>query len=436
MNNFEKILELATELRPEAVDFACRTIRVPSLSGEEGEVSKLYLQEMKTIGYDQVFRDDWGNIVGIIYGQESGPTIMYNGHMDVVPEGDSNLWGKYEPYGAEIDMIEVDNQDMDRKEMAEVIHGRGAGDVKGGLACQIYAGKALLKLREQGLKLKGNYMVAAVTMEECGDQIGTIKLIDDTFPQRGLNYDGVISCEPTKLKIALGHRGRMEILVSVFGKACHGSSPWLGVNAVFMANKLIHRIANELPKKLPTDPDLGQSTITLTIINCSPSAVCIVPDRFDFLLDRRFIPGETPEMCVQQIQDMIDELKKEDSDFQADVKIAQYDRTFYTGKSTSFANVKDSYKIPQNHPLVEATAQGIKEVGQPVKYQYWSFGTDMPKICATDHKPAIGYSPMQESYIHTPHDKVRIDYMEKSIAGYASIFLKLMELPKEAFHLE
>ena len=432
---YKKIQEIAKELKPEAVDFACQTIRVRSLSGEEKEVSNLYLNKMEEIGYDEVFRDDWGNIIGIIKGQEPGPTIMYNGHMDTVPEGEHSLWGKYDPYGAEIDVSEVDNQDMNEKEMTEVIHGRGASDVKGGLACQIYAGKVLLKLRQQGTLLKGNFMVAGVTMEECGDQIGTIKLIDDTFHKKGLDYDGVISCEPTKLKIALGHRGRMEILVSVFGKACHGSSPWLGVNAVFMANKLIDRIANELPKKFPTDPDLGRSTITLTMIGCSPNANCIVPDRCDFLLDRRFIPEETPDMCVQQIQEIIDVHKKEEPGFQAEVKIAEYERNFYTGKSITFANVKESYKIPQNHSFVQAVARGIAAVNQPVKYQYWSFGTDMPKICVTDHKPAIGYSPMQEPYIHTPEDKVRIDYMEKSIAGYASIFLNLMELPKEAFRL-
>lgn len=427
--------KMAAELNPEAVQFAQRTIRVSSLSGEEKEVSELYLQEMKSIGYDEVFRDDWGNIIGIIKGQEPGPTIMFNGHMDHVPAGDCQLWGGYDPFGAAIDVNEVHNQDMDGMEKAEVIHGRGASDVKGGLACQIYAGKALLQLRKQGFKLKGIFMIAAVTMEECGDQIGTIQLIDDTLLRRGLDYHGVVSCEPTKLKIALGHRGRMEILVSVFGKACHGSSPWLGVNAIAKANKLINCIINELPDKFPEDPDLGRSTVTLTMISCSPNANCIVPDRCDFLLDRRFIPGETQEMCIAQIQAIIDRLANEDAEFQAEVKIAEYERVFYTGKSLTVSNVKESYKVPRDHPFVQAVAEGLLSVGQPVKYQFWPFGTDMPKVCVTDKKPAIGYSPMQEVYIHTSDDKVRIDYMEKSIAGYTSIFLKLMDVPVEKFRL-
>ena len=75
-------------------------------------------------------------------------------------------------------------------------------------------------------------------------------------------------------------------------------------------------------------------------------------------------------------------------------------------------------------------------VGQSFKYGYWNFGTDLLKICATDKKPAIGYSLMQEQHCHTPYDKARTDYIEKSIAGCSVSFLKLMDLPKCSFMLE
>ena len=70
-----------------------------------------------------------------------------------------------------------------------------------------------------------------------------------------------------------------------------------------------------------------------------------------------------------------------------------------------------------------------------MKYAYWDFGTDLSKISVTDKKPAIGYSAMQEKYCHRPIDKVRIDYMEKSILGNVAIFLKLVELPREVFKI-
>lgn len=89
--------------------------------------------------------------------------------------------------------------------------------------------------------------------------------------------------------------------------------------------------------------------------------------------------------------------------------------------------------MSKDSDYVKAAASGLEEIGQPVKYGYWDFGTDLSKVCGTDKKPAIGYSPMQEYYCHRPIDKVRIDYMEKALAGNVSIYLKLVQLSKEAF---
>ena len=91
--------EMAKQLRPEAVDFCQRLIRTPASSGNEKEVADLYLAEMKKVGYDDIFRDDWGNVVGIINGVEPGPTLMYNSHLDQVDPGDPSAWEGYEPYG-------------------------------------------------------------------------------------------------------------------------------------------------------------------------------------------------------------------------------------------------------------------------------------------------------------------------------------------------
>ena len=322
MERYRQVVQFASQLRPEAVEFARRLVRCPSLGGNEKDVADLLLSEMKSIGYDQVFRDDWGNVVGIINGSQPGPTIVYNGHMDHVPPGELSLWGGYDPYGADVDVVEVDNRSATNKERAEVIHGRGVADLKGALACVIYGGKLLLQLRSQGLSLKGRYVVTAVCLEEPGDQVGTIQLIDDTFKKLQFDYDAAVSCEASSLDIALGHRGRVEPVVGVYGKISHGSAPWLEINAVYKASKFIDKVANELPKSFPTDPDLGKSSIALTIIKASPGELCIVPERCDMNFDRRFVPGETPESCIQELQNIIDDLSKEDPEFKAEVKIA------------------------------------------------------------------------------------------------------------------
>jgi len=319
--------ELAVELKPAMLDLAQRAIRCPSLSGEEEAVSEIFLAELKKLGYDEAFRDDWGNIVGIVYGTEDGPTIMYNGHMDHVDIGDPSEWGGYEPYGGVIDVADIFNEAGTELEKAEVIHGRAAADTKSGIACQFYSGAILAQLKKEGYKFKGNYMVSAVVLEEPAEQIGMVGLYEDTLPARGLTADGVVSCEATSLKLYLGHRGRVELNVEISGVTSHGSTPWLGVNAVNKATKFIDAVEKRYAETFQVDEKLGKSSIALTIINCTPGAMCIVPDRCNITYDRRLVPTETPEMAVQEIQEIIDRLHAEDPDFRATVKVAAVPRT-------------------------------------------------------------------------------------------------------------
>ncbi|MDQ7097146.1 M20/M25/M40 family metallo-hydrolase [Desulfosporosinus sp. PR] len=427
--------KLAEDFKPAVVDFCQRLIRIPALSGDEKGVADLYLTEMEKLGYDRCFRDRWGNVIGIIEGTEPGPAIMYNAHLDHVDTGDYSEWNGYDPYGAAIDFAEMENQDRDGFERVEVIHGRAAADVKAGGACQIYSGKILLELRKIGYPLKGRYIFTGVVLEEPAEQLGMIKLLEDTFPAEKISYDGVVSCEATSLKLYLGHRGRVELKVTISGLTSHGSAPWLGINAVNKATKFIDKVEEYMGAARKRDEQLGNSSVALTIINCTPGAMCIVPDRCQITYDRRFVPGETYDGCVAEIQTIIDELAAEDPDFKASVEIAAVPRTTYTGLTVTVPNVKEAWKISPEHPFTKAAAAGLRAIGQPVKYGYWDFGTDLSVICGREKKPAVGYSPMQEFYCHRPIDKVRIDYMIKALAGNVAIFRELTELEKKDFAL-
>jgi putative selenium metabolism hydrolase len=430
---FEKLNKIAEEMKPEVVKFTQKLIQTPSISGEEKGVADLYLAEMEKLGYDEVYRDDMGNVFGFVYGAEDGPTIMYNGHMDHVSPGDPANWEGYDPYGGEIDVCEIDNQDKTGKDMTECIHGRAAADVKAGNAAQVYAGAALIKLREMGYKFKGKFMFQGVVQEEPAEMVGMKHVIDKTLPAKGWTYDAMVSSEATSLKLYLGHRGRVELLVTVYGRTSHGSAPWLGINAIYKAIPLINKIKDELYPNLPKDPDLGQASISLNIIECSPGALSIVPDRCMLSLDRRTIPGETAESAIAEIQKIIDELAAKDPEFRADVKVKTAVEKSYTGVEYEATKDMSPWKISKDHAFVKAAAAALEAVGQPVKYGYWDFGTDASKTAGIDRKPTIGYSPMQEQYAHTPYDKVRTDFIVKAIAGNAAIFLKVVEAGPEAF---
>ena len=87
------------EYREDMIVFAQKLLKVKSISGHEKGIADLYLEEMEKLGYDEVFRDEYGNVVGLVKGDENGPTIMYNSHMDHVDEGDLSNWEGYDPYG-------------------------------------------------------------------------------------------------------------------------------------------------------------------------------------------------------------------------------------------------------------------------------------------------------------------------------------------------
>jgi len=410
---YKQINELSKVYKDDAVKLAQRLIQTPSISGEEGAVADIVMEEMEKLGYDECFKDEQGNIVGIINGTEEGPTIMFNSHIDHVDAGDPDNWEGYDPYGGEIDVCQVDNQDRTGTEKVECIHGRAASDTKGGQVSQIYAGAALVKLRAMGYSFKGKFMFTGVVLEEPAEMVGMKHLIDKTLPARGLTYDAMVSSEASSLKLYCGHRGRVEMLATIYGRTSHASSPWLGVNAIYKAVPLISVIKDELyPKLLATsDPDLGQSSISINIIECKPGALSIVPDRCMLSIDRRLLPGETVEKAIQEIQNIIDDLAAKDPEFKADVVVKKVVERSYTGLDYVGEKVMAAWKIDKDHGFVKVAAEALKALDQPVKYGYWEFGTDASKTAGIDRKPTIGYSPMQEQYAHTPYDKVRTDYI-------------------------
>ncbi len=424
--------EAVAALYPDMVAFAQRLLQTPSLSGEEGALARLCADEMRRLGYDDVFIDAIGNAVGIVRGSEPGPTILYNSHMDAVSPGDPANWQGYDPFGGALDICDAETADR-RPERAECVHGRGASDVKGGEAVHVYAGGALARLRAGGVRFPGTFVFTGVVQEEQGQMIGMKHLADTTLAERGIFYDAMVSSEATSLKLMCGHKGRIELLVTVYGRTSHASAPDNGINAVYKALPLIQSIRDSLAPNLRTDPDLGQATIALTIISCSPGALSVVPDRCQIALDRRTVPGETTASVLAEIQAIIDALAAADPEFRADVAVRSTTETSWTGLAVEAEKNMGPWKISPQHAFVRSAAAALEAIGQPAGCAYWRFTTDASKSCAIDRKPTIGYSPMQEQYAHTPFDRCRTDFMKIALAGSTAIFLNAAAQGPDAY---
>jgi acetylornithine deacetylase/succinyl-diaminopimelate desuccinylase-like protein len=134
--------------RAEAMaNFLQDLVRIPSLSTQEEAVAIRIAQEMRRVGFDEVRTDRIGNVIGRV-GSGQGPKLLFDGHMDVVNVGDPARW-RHPPYGAVIE--------------DGILYGRGACDMKGGLAAMVYAVGALLSA---GVQLAGDLYVVAVVQEE------------------------------------------------------------------------------------------------------------------------------------------------------------------------------------------------------------------------------------------------------------------------------
>ena len=199
----------AQALEPELLGFMQDIIRIPSLSSQEGAVVERIRQEMERLGYDEVSVDPMGNVIGRI---GNGPRVIaLDGHVDTVDIGDLSLWDR-DPHSGDIE--------------DGILYGRGASDMKGGVASSVYAGALLM---QQGLPEDVTLYVTGTVQEEDCDGLCWQYIVNED----GLRPEVVVITEPTSLNIYKGQRGRMEMEVHTSGISCHGSAPERGDNAIY-----------------------------------------------------------------------------------------------------------------------------------------------------------------------------------------------------------
>ena len=143
--------------------------------------------------------------------------------------------------------------------------------------------------------------------------------------------------------------------------------------------------------------------------------------------------GETEESAMKILQKVLDDVAAEDPEFRAKIEVKPCIDKCYTGEVMEGYKYTEAWKIKKDHPFTKACAAALENVGQPVKYGYWSFATDAAVTAGHYRKPTIGYSGMQEQFAHTPYDKARTDFIEKAMAGNAAIFLTAGQMKKEDF---
>jgi len=416
------MIKLVSTIRKEVIEFTQEMIKTPSLTGEEGDLANLILDKLKEFQADDAFIDGIGNVVGIIYGPEKGNNILLNGHLDVVPVGNINHWYPYDPLGAEIDA-------------KGNIHGRGAADLKGGLAAHLFMVKLLKMVKDKGASFKGNLIFSAVVHEEAAEMFGMEYLCKKTLPDKKLGCDLVFLCEPTGLHIVLGQRGKVEVVVKTKGKAAHSSIPHAGINALEKMIPVLDHIFKRMTDNMTKHPLLGGSSVTITNLVCKPGALSVIPDECEISIDRRYMPGENVEKLLEEFEKLFEDIKKDDPQFEATVYAREFVERSYTGYEKKVQKYHPPWITDKRHPLVQKTLLALNKIGQNPKIKYWKFGTDGSMTSGLMGIPTIGYSGTEERYAHTADEMVSVEMLMQSLEGYVSIISELLELEAEHFLL-
>ena len=340
---------------------------------------------------------------------------MLNGHLDVVPEGNLEAWKPYSPFKAAVE--------------EDVLIGRGASDLKAGLAAQFFAFKQIKQALDAGASLKGKIIFSAVVHEEAAEMLGMQYLIDHTL--EGESIDLCILCEPSSGRVALGHRGKVELVVKTMGKTAHSSQPKQGINALEKMLPVMQYIFEEMPGTLKAHPVLGDNSVTITDCIVRPGAQSIIPDECEISIDRRYSPDETLEDVVRQLKTVIEGFAEKDPEFKAEVYPRAYCEKTYTGYTCEVNKYHPPWATDQQIPVVKKALDALENAGQKPECFYWKFGTDGGYTAGLRGIPTIGYSHAEEKWAHQPKEQVKISQMMKTIEGTEAILAAILDLKEK-----
>jgi len=330
------------------------------------------------------------NIVAEKRWGKGGRTLIFNGHLDVVPAGNPSQW-KYPPFEGRL--------------FKGRIYGRGASDMKGGIASFIHA---LLMMDRSKIRLdQGAVVLHLVSDEESHGHQGMGFLTQ----REGIRGDAALVGEPTDLQPVIGQKGALWLRISTLGKSAHGSRPHLGVNAVEKMMKLMERL-NAVPLE-KEHPLLGKPTLSIGTIQ-GGRKINIVPDRCEIEVDRRILPGENREEVLGEMKGTLDLLQSQDPLFQ------------YRIEEIDFA---EPCEVNPEEEIVKMAVDAIQEVtGRKPMLRAFSGFTDSRFYINQCHIPTLVFGPGQADQSHTTDESVEVEALVQAARIYGLILVTYLSL--------
>ena len=303
------------------------------------------------------------NVVAVLEGRAPGPTLMFCGHVDTV--GVAGMEAPFQP-------VHRDGR----------VYGRGAQDMKAGVAAMLSAARALA---EGGGLSRGALVVAAVVDEEHAS-LGAEALV------KKWRADAAVVTEPTDLDVAIAHKGFQWIEIETRGQTAHGSRPDDGRDAILRMGRVLSRLES-LGRRLQTRSAhrlLGTASLHASII-AGGAELSSYPDRCRLQMERRTLPGECSGVALQEAEAILDRLRNDDWEF---------------GGAARLISGREPYEIDRAHALPTALVRAATSVGcqaSRVGMTYWSDAA----ILGAAGIPSVLFGPGGGG-LHSPEEYVRL----------------------------
>lgn len=353
---------------------------------DRGELAaaEVIKEELASFGIESEI-DVWdktsANIVVHIQSTEKKPALLFAAHLDVVPTGTAR-W-KHPPFEAS----EVNGR----------IFGRGASDMKGGIAAAI---GAICEIVKSGKSLQGDIIFAATAGEET-DSCGARRFVESAkLPKLA----GIIVPEPTGLGVINAHRGILWLKFTTRGKTAHGSMPHLGINAIESARLMLNELVTYKLAFTP-HPRLGDSTMSINMIS-GGKAANVIPDECSITVDIRTLPGQNHNEIIHGFEGLLDEMKKANPQFVSELSVVRDCPALETDASSNF---------------VKAVCR-VRGVDVPGTVGYT---TDAP-IFASLGAPVIIFGPGKAELCHQPDEYIDIADIESAVSYYKNVIMTLL----------
>jgi succinyl-diaminopimelate desuccinylase len=273
--------------------------------------------------------------------------------------------------------------------------------MKGGLTAMLLGARMFLEPKPN---LKGSLILTATVDEEIGGFHGLKFLMD-----QNLEADFGIICEPTGLEIVNVCKGLVWIGLKTLGKEAHGSMPERGVNAITKMAKILMKLEGA-PLFSERHEILGQGTLNPGVIH-GGERPNMVPGVCVAQIDVRYLPGQTHEQVIREIENILNAIKNEDADFRAEAELIRF---------------RSPVEIAEDSEIVQRVSWASEKVtGTKPKLRGMVSPGDLEHLCHAGI-PSVMFGPGSESLAHESNEWISVDSIVTGAVIYASLMKKML----------